>query len=148
MSILTSRATDISLSDAQLCEAMGYLATPGRMRIEAQVPYGKEKIFEKEYPEQGYYHMKCSSDKQSFQLRIMMNSTSNCPDFLRKEITAGGGTNSPGCISRGLFVEKIVGEYGFRFTDEQQPIGIIRNNVQRHFPQLIDYFDKGFNIPL
>ena len=34
MGILTRRATDIQLKDEQLCEAVGYLATPGRMRLQ------------------------------------------------------------------------------------------------------------------
>ena len=93
MAILTNRATDIYLNNAQLCEAMGYLATPGRMRIEAQVPNGKERIFENEYPGQMYDRMLPTSDKQSFQLRIMMKNTANCPDYLRSEITAGGGNH-------------------------------------------------------
>ena len=81
MGILTGRASDIYLDAAQLCEAMGYLATPGRMRIEAQVPCGKEYIFEKEYPGQMYDRMRPTSDKRSFQLRIMMRNTTQCPDF-------------------------------------------------------------------
>ena len=48
MGVLTNRATDIVLTVPEFCEAMGYLATPGRMlRIEAQVPYGKDAIFQR-----------------------------------------------------------------------------------------------------
>lgn len=148
MAILTNRATDIYLNNAQLCEAMGYLATPGRMRIEAQVPNGKERIFENEYPGQMYDRMLPTSDKQSFQLRIMMKNTANCPDYLRCEITAGGGNHTPGCISRGRFVERIVGEYGFRFSTELQDIDVIRNNIKRRLPAYISYFDRGLSIPM
>lgn len=145
MAILTGRASDINLNEDQLCEAMGYLATPGRMRIEAQVPCGKEHIFEREYPGQMYDNMLPTSDKRSFQLRIMMKNTMHCPYFLLREITAGGGNNTPGCISRGKFVEKIVGEYGFRFTVDFQDVNIIRANVQRRHPKCLSYFDKGYN---
>lgn len=148
MGILTSRASDISLTDEQLCEAMGYLAREGRMRIEAQVPYGKEGIFQREYPNQRYDKMLSTSDKQSFQLRILMKNTANCPDFLKKEITAGGGANTPGCISRGLFVERIVGEYGFEFGVDVQNVSAIRNKVQYKFPNYVQYFDKGYNTPM
>lgn len=148
MGILTNRASDIYLNDAELCEAMGYLATPGRMRIEAQVPYGKEMTFEREYPNQAYDSMLSTSDKQSFQLRIMMKNTTNCPSFLRNEITAGGGNNTPGCISRGLFVERIVGEYGFEFTVDNQNVNAIRANVQRRLPGYLSYFDQGYNTPM
>lgn len=48
--VLTKRASNIYLSDEQLCEALGYLATLGRMiRIEVQVPHAKEAEFRKVY---------------------------------------------------------------------------------------------------
>lgn len=149
MGVLTGRATDIYLTDEQLCEAIGYLATPGRLiRIEAQVPYGKERIFEKNYPEQQHYSMLPTSDKQSFQLRIMLNNANNCPPFLASEITYGGGFTGAGCISRGLFVERLVERFGFRFTVGNQDVGLIRECVRAHFPSLMQYFDKGFRTPL
>lgn len=145
MGVLTNRASDIYLTDEELCEAIGYLATPGRMKIEAQVPNGKEDIFENEYPGQDYYQMLPTSDKQSFQLRIMLNTTRNCPGFLSSEITSGGGYNSPGCISRGLFVERLVGEFGFEFTVDYQDVDRIRRMVSLRYPHLMNCFDKGFN---
>ena len=148
MSLLTSRASDIKLSDGELCEAMGYLATPGRMRIEAQVPYGKEERFEREYPGQGYDKMLPSSDKQSFQLRIMLKNRHNCPDYLEKEITAGGGNNTPGCISRGRFVERLVGEIGFRLSTDRQDVNQIRANIQHKLPGYLSKFNDGYNIPM
>ena len=149
MGVLTSRATDICLSDPEFCEAMGYLATPGRMlRIEAQVPYGKERIFAREYPGQDYYPMLSSSDKQSFQLRIMLNTARNCPAFLASEITAGGGNYSAGCISRGKFVERIVGQFGFKFSVDHQDVNRIRSCVQARYPMYVVDFDRGYNTPL
>lgn len=149
MGILTERATDIFLTDEEFCEAIGYLATPGRLiRIEAQVPYGKEDIFENNYPGQDYYSMLPTSDKQSFQLRIMLNNNRNCPPFLASEITYGGGFTGAGCISRGLFVERIVEKFGFKFTIECQNIELIRSCVQRQFPEMIAYFERGYNTPL
>lgn len=53
--------------------------------------------------------------------------------LLKTEISAGGGSNTPGCISRGLFVERIVGEYGFKFGVETQNVHDIRCNVQQRF---------------
>lgn len=41
---INKRASDIILSDQQLCEAMGYLAREGRMRIEAQVHMERKKF--------------------------------------------------------------------------------------------------------
>lgn len=149
MGVLTKRASDIYLNNQELCEALGYLATPGRMiRIEAQVPYAKKDQFEKVYPGQKYYWMEEWANKQSYQLRIMMNMTRNCPLFLKKHITAGGGNTGNGCISRGLFVENIVENFGFRFQDDYQDTQFIRKCVESRFPTLISYFDKGFNTPL
>ena len=45
--VLTNRAMDIITSEEELCFILGYLATPGRIKyIEAQVPYGKETMFQ------------------------------------------------------------------------------------------------------
>jgi hypothetical protein len=149
MGVLTSRASDIYLSDEELCEAIGYLATPGRMiRIEAQVPYAKKTEFERAYPGQNYYWMEPWANKQSYQLRILMNRSRNCPAFLASHITAGGGSTADGCISRGLFVENLVEYFGFRFQDDYQDVNRIRNCVQNRFPTLMMYFDRGYNIPL
>lgn len=149
MGILTNRATDIILSNEQLCEALGYLATPGRLiRIEAQVPYGKEKMFERNYPGQEYYSMLKETDKQSFQFRIILNNNNECPPFLASEITYGGGFTGVGCISRGLFVERIVEDFGFKFTVENQDVNEIRNRVRARFPTSMSYFDKGYNTSL
>lgn len=149
MGVLTSRASDIYLSDQELCEAVGYLARPGRIiRIEAQVPHAKNHEFEREYPGQDYYWMESWANKQSYQLRIMMNTTRNCPSFLARHITAGGGASSAGCISRGLFVERLVGDFGFKFQTEYQDTAQIRACVEARYPRLVSYFDKGYNTPL
>lgn len=149
MGVLTSRASDIYLSNDKLCEALGYLATPGRMiRIEAQVPYAKKGEFERTYPGQEYYWMEPWANKQSYQLRIILNTTKNCPPFLASQITEGGGVTAVGCISRGLFVENMVENYGFNFQVDYQNTNRIRTIVETRFPQLISYFDKGYNTPL
>ena len=149
MGVLTRRATDIRLDDGDLCEALGYLATPGRMlRIEAQVPYGKSDAFEATYPGQEYYAMESWANKQSYQLRIMLNSAEHCPPFLAEHITVGGGNTGAGCISRGLFVERMVGQFGFQFTTEYQNVRRIRERVEARYPMFIERFDRGYQIPL
>ena len=149
MGVLTNRATDIVLTVPEFCEAMGYLATPGRMlRIEAQVPYGKDAIFQHEYPGQSYYPMLPTSDKQSFQFRILLDSMWNCPPFLITEITKGGGNTAMGCIARGAFIERLVGNFGFEFSVSQQNIARIRACVQAHYPNNMADFDRGYNTPL
>lgn len=118
------------------------------MPADMEVPNGKEYVFENEYPGRDHYQMLPTSDKQSLQLRIMLNTTRNCPGFpgfLRSEITSGGGYNSPGCISRGLFVERLAGEFGFKFTVDCQDVDRIRRMVSLRYPHLMSYFDNGFN---
>lgn len=91
--------------------------------------------------------MKSTSDKQSFQLRIILNYTGNCPEPLRKVLTIGGGSFDNNCISRGRFVEKIINVYGFRFFDVPDA-NLIRHNVQVRHPNCMDLFDEGYEIPL
>ena len=147
MGVLTLRASDIDLVDEQLCEAVGYLSTPGRIiRIEAQVPYSKIEEFKKAYPRQQFYAMEPWANKQSYQFRILMNSIKNCPEFLLEHITCGGGQTAVGCISRGLFVEKLVEKFGFKFQVEYQNTKEIIKCVEKEFPELMEYFYKGFNL--
>ena len=88
--VLTNRATDIIVSDQELCFILGYLATPNRIKyIEAQVPYGKERNFEAAYPGQNYDTMKETSDKQSYQFRIILNYNGNCPPKSESELSTG-----------------------------------------------------------
>lgn len=146
--VLTSRAMDINTTDEELCYILGYLATPNRIKyIEAQVPYGKEQAFCLAYPGQHYDEMKITSDKQSYQFRIILNYNGNCPELLKQALTTGGGAFKNNCISRGRFVEKIINEYGFRFFDIPDA-NLIRDNVKIKHLKYIDAFDEGYNIPL
>lgn len=146
--VLTERAMDIVTSEQELCYILGYLATPGRIKyIEAQVPYGKENMFINAYPDANYDEMKITSDKQSFQFRIILNYNGDCPEELNEALTSGGGPFHKNCISRGRFVERIINEYGFEFFNAPNP-GIIRNIVQRRHPRYLLDFDEGYNIPL
>ena len=122
--VLTGRAMDIFTSEQGLCYILGYLARPGRIKyIEAQVPYGKEQKFMNAYPGADYDNMKITSDKQSFQFRIILNYNGQCPQELKEALTSGGGAFYKNCISRGKFIER------------------------RHPDYLMD-FDEGYNIPL
>lgn len=146
--VLTNRALDIHMSDDELCFTLGYLATDGRIKyIEAQVPYGKETIFENAYPGQRYDKMLPTSDKQSFQFRIFLNYTGNCPTALKNALTRGGGHSSSNCVSKGKFVEKIINEYGFEFF-RKPDTSEIRRLVSMKHPGLINEFDRGCSIPL
>lgn len=145
--VLTNRAMDIDCSEQELCYMLGYLATPNRIKcIEAQVPYGKENVFEHSYPGQHYEHMKSTSDKQSFQFRIILNYNGNCPDAIWDALTDGAG-GIDNCISRGRFVERIINEYGFEFFNAPNA-RYIRNIVAANHPMFIDDFDDGYDIPL
>lgn len=145
--VLTNRALDIECSEQDLCYILGYLATPNRIHyIEAQVPYGKEYIFENAYPGQHYEHMRPTSDKQSFQLRIIMNYNGNCPDIIWNVLSDGaGGCNN--CISRGRFVERLVNEYGFDFFQNIDGNQVRRIVAMKH-PTFLKDFEEGYNIPI
>lgn len=146
--VLTNRAKDIITSEEELCFILGYLATPERIKyIEAQVPYGKETMFENAYPGQNYDKMKWTSDKQSFQFRIILRYNGNCPSALAKALTNGGGASNNNCISRGRFIEKIINEYGFEFFNAPNGM-VIRNQVVRRHPGCVQYFDDGYSVPL
>lgn len=146
--VLTERAMDIITSEQELCYILGYLATPGRIKyIEAQVPYGKENMFINAYPDANYDEMKMTSDKQSFQFRIILNYNGNCPVALENALTSGGGSFYRNCISRGRFIERIINEYGFEFFNAPNQI-VIRNKVDKKHPDFIEDFNAGYNIPL
>lgn len=146
--VLTNRALDINMSEKELCYCLGYLARSGRIKyIEAQVPYGKEDMFERAYPGQKYDKMKPTSDKQSFQFRIMLNYTGQCPEPLEKALTVGCGSANNNCISRGKFIEKIINEYGFKFSYTQDVENIRRIVANKH-PNYVNEFDKGYNVAL
>lgn len=146
--VLTGRAMDIVTSEKELCYVLGYLARPSRIKyIEAQVPYGKEHVFMNAYPGADFDRMKITSDKQSFQFRIILNYNGDCPQALEDALTSGGGPFYKNCISRGRFVERIINEYGFEFFNAPNP-SIIRNIVQRRHPSYLFAFDEGYNIPL
>lgn len=146
--VLTNRAMDIITSEEELCFILGYLATPGRIKyIEAQVPYGKETKFQNAYPGQNYDEMKLTSDKQSFQFRIILAYNGNCPSALANALTSGGGAFYNNCISRGRFVEKIINEYGFEFFNTPNGM-VIRNQVARRHPGCVQFFDDGYRVPL
>ena len=146
--VLTGRATDIYTSEQELCYILGYLARPGRIKyIEAQVPYGKEQKFMNAYPGANFDNMKITSDKQSFQFRIILNYNGNCPQELEEVLTSGGGPFNKNCISRGKFIERIINEYGFEFFNAPDP-NVIRSIVQRKHPGYLIDFEEGYSIPL
>ena len=104
-------------------------------------------MFENAYPGQNYDEMKITSDKQSFQFRIILNYNGNCPLALANALTSGGGAFYNNCISRGRFIEKIINEYGFMFFNA--PNGaVIRDIVATKHPEYIQFFDDGYNVPL
>lgn len=145
--VLTGRAMDIFCSEQELCYILGYLATPNRIKyIEAQVPFGKEEIFESAYPGQYYEHMKETSDKQSFQFRIILNYNGNCPDIIMNVLSDGaGGYNN--CISRGKFIERIINEYGFEFL-KSADVCKIKKIVTIEHPMYVRDFEDGYDTPL
>lgn len=146
--ILTNKALDIVTSEKNLCFILGYLTTPYRIKyIEAQVPYGKEKKFMNAYPKQQFDTMKITSDKHSFQFRIILNYNGNCPYDLKTALSSGGGNFYQNCISRGKFIERIINEYGFEFFNPPN-YNKIKKIISIKHPQYINDFDAGYAVPL
>lgn len=146
--VLTNRALDIITSEQDLCFILGYLTTPNRIKyIEAQVPFGKENKFKNAYPGQHFDPMKSTSDKQSFQFRIILNYNGGCPNDLEMALSSGGGDFYRNCISRGKFIERIINEYGFEFFNPPN-YSRIRQLVSIKHPQYVKYFDAGYAVPL
>lgn len=151
MSLLSNKALDINVNEADFCLILGYLAAPNRVGlIEAQIPEEKGFIFEREYPNSPYFPITQGSTtggnlmKQGCQLRIYFNNIDNCPDVLIPFL--GVGTHSYiKRINKGKFVEKITKNYGFSFG-EHQDASEIRNAVLRIHPNFISYFDRGYKL--
>ena len=151
MSLLSNKALDINVNEADFCLILGYLAAPNRVGlIEAQIPEEKGFIFEREYPISPYFPITQGSTtggnlmKQGCQLRIYFNNIDNCPDVLIPFL--GVGTHSYiKRINKGKFVEKITKNYGFSFG-EHQDASEIRNAVLRIHPNFISYFDGGYKL--
>ncbi len=151
MGIMGNRALDIDVSPEELCLILGYLATPGRIGfIEAQIPEDKESQFENSYPNQEYYPITQgrtsggNTMKQGSQFRIYLNNIDNCPNVLLPYIGEGNSAYFKR-INKGRFIEKIVENYGFRFGHVQDSSDI-RENVQRRYPEFLNYFDQGYNL--
>lgn len=151
MTLLSSRASDINVSIAELCLILGYMSTPGRVGlIEAQIPEEKAFMFEREFPGEPYYPITQGETtggnimKQGCQLRIYFLNTRNCPIILLPHLKAGVG-NYVNRINRGKFIERIVKNYVFCFG-EHQNAATIRAIVARLHPTNVVDFDRGYNL--
>ena len=82
--------------------------------------------------------------KQGCQLRIYFNNIRNCPKVLSPFLGVGTGSYVKR-INKGGFVEKVVRDYGFAFG-EYQDVSAICDAVRRRHPQLMDEFEKGYNL--
>lgn len=149
MGILGARALDINMTDEQLCEVLGYLATPGRIGyIEAQIPEDRAWEFESEYPGQAYYPIVQGYTtggnimKQGCQFRIYFNNIENYPPVLGDKFGQGTGAYVAR-INKGAFIEKIILKYGFQFGHIQNP-DLIHQKVIYYFPQYDEAFRRGY----
>ena len=98
MTILSNRAEDIIFSnDHNFFEAIGYLASPGRVNFfEAEVPNdGREADFKIQFPGQNYRPIAQGTTsggnpmKYNVQYRIYLKSITNCPRTLRSNFGTG-----------------------------------------------------------
>ena len=142
--------TILFASDAELFEAIGYMARPGRVSsIEAEVPKdGRDDTFEALFPGQKYRPIELGDtpsglpNKLSPQFRINFASVRNCPKTLKANMGAGNG----GCVARinkSSFVMDMVQIYGFRFGDSQN-VSAIRKIAEAR-GRLSD-FERGYSL--
>lgn len=151
MGILSDRAQDIIVSEADFCYILGYLASPGRVGfIEAQIPEDKIQLFKNEYPGQEYYPITQGETsggntmKQGIQFRIYFNNINNCPSVLLPYL-GEGNTGYVKRINKGKFIEKIIEKYGFKFG-HYQDAKTIRDNIIKYHPLNINDFDRGYKM--
>ena len=137
-------------SDAELFEAIGYMARPGRISsIEAEVPRdGSDDIFKIFFPGQKYRPIKLGDtpsglpNKLSPQFRINFASVCNCPETLKANMGAGNG-GCVGRINKSCFVMDMVQNYGFKFGDYQN-VSVIRK-IAESKGHLAD-FERGYSL--
>jgi len=154
MSALGGSAGDIIFSNNNdFFEAIGYLASPGRVGFfEAEVPSnGREKAFEKKYPGQNYRQITQGVTsggnpmKYGVQYRIYLNSIENCPQTLKSHLR--DGRDYAARINKSAFVEKLVEKYGFKFG-----YGVVQDSdhilaiVSANHPLYLADFNRGFNL--
>lgn len=149
--LLGNRAQSIQFdSDSELFEAIGYMATPGRVSsVEAEIPTdGRDKVFEQCFPGQTYRPIAVCvtpsglTNKIGAQFRINFANIRNCPEMLRSNMGRGNG----GCvarINRSRFVLKLVEHYGFSFG-KYQDVNRIRAIADAN--GYLKEFDKGYNL--
>ncbi len=137
-------------SDAELFEAIGYMARPGRVSsIEAEVPRdGSVDMFEAHFPRQKYRPIELGDtpsgmpNKFGSQFRINFASVYNCPQTLKENMGAGNG-GCVGRINKSRFVMDMVTNYGFKFGDYQDE-SVIRK-IADSKGHLSD-FERGYSL--
>ena len=137
-------------SDAELFEAIGYMARPGRVSsIEAEVPRdGSVDMFEAHFPRQKYRPIELGDtpsgmpNKFGSQFRINFASVYNCPQTLKENMGAGNG-GCVGRINKSRFVMDMVTNYGFKFGDYQDESAI--RKIADSKGHLSD-FERGYSL--
>lgn len=137
-------------SDAELFEAIGYMARPGRVSsIEAEVPRdGSVDMFEAHFPGQKYRPIELGDtpsgmpNKFGSQFRINFASVYNCPQTLKENMGAGNG-GCVGRINKSRFVMDMVTNYGFKFGDYQDESAI--RKIAESKGHLSD-FERGYSL--
>lgn len=128
-------------SETEKWISIGYLARHGVIgRIEATVPKGKTGEFKTKY--HGHYddNFPYEADKYGKQFRIYINDTDNCPSFLYKQLDDQYHNR----INDTEFIEELVLEWGFRFSNKEQPGYYIQSTARKKGKEVYDCFNRGF----
>ena len=137
-------------SDAELFEAIGYMARPGRVSsIEAEVPRdGRDDTFEALFSGKKYRHIELGDtpsgmpNKLSPQFRSNFVSVFNCPKTLKANMGEGNG-GCVGRINKFRFVMDMVQNYGFKFSNYRNVSTIRKVADSRGY---LSDFERGYSL--
>lgn len=140
----TPKTNDIAFdSEEELCNALGYLATPGNAVLLAFVPEYNTNQFLHNFGDQPYISVTNKRDtaghliKTPIYCRIQIRNKEHMPEKLKEAL----GKND--IINKDVFVKKLVNSYGFQFGQKQDIDNIryfinIRNMDENAFDAYYD----------
>ena len=120
--------------------AIGYLARRGTISsIEATVPRGKTREFQVKFRGKYDPNYPYEANKYGRQFRIYLNNTEDCPSFLYNQLD----DQYKNRINDTEFIEELVLNYGFRFSNRPQLLFEIDQSVKKKGKVVYAYFCRG-----
>lgn len=127
-------------SEQEKWMAIGYLAKRGTISsIEATVPKGKSYEFQRKFRGKFDSNYPYEANKYGRQFRIYLNDTEGCPTFLYDQLDEQYKNR----INDTEFIEELVLDWGFRFSNSSQPELAISRIVRRKGKEVYKYYEQG-----